>query len=107
MAAVLIKRGRAAAVGGALLAHAALLAPLALGALGEELERAEDDDPPVAMLIQLEPRTSLIPQSRTQAAARASTDSRLERRPSPARARATAAPDDRPNSSLGRGRNGD
>lgn len=89
MAAVLIKRGRAAAVGGALLAHAALLAPLALGALGEELERAEDDDPPVAMLIQLEPRTGRIPQSRTQAAARASTDSRLEGRPSPARARAT------------------
>lgn len=89
MAAGLIQRGRAAAVGGAILAHAALLAPLALGALGEERERVEDDDAPLAMLIQLEPRTGLTPQSKTQAAARASTDSRLKVRPFSGRARAT------------------
>lgn len=93
MAAGLIQRGRvtgrAVAVGGAILAHAALLAPLALGALGEELERVEDDDAPVAMLIQLAPRSGLTPQSSTQAATRASTDSRLEGKSSPVSARST------------------
>lgn len=48
---------RAAALGGAALAHAALLAPLALGALGMELERIEDSETPVLRIL-LEPRST-------------------------------------------------
>lgn len=63
MAATSTHQGRikgVAAVGAAVLAHAALLAPLALGALGLEFKGSEPDHEPT-VLIQLEPRPRVAP----------------------------------------------
>lgn len=70
-------KGRFAAVGCAAVAHAALLAPLALGALGLEFEPLKAEHEPT-ILIQLEPR----PVATSRPVRPAHDRSSLERRPS-------------------------
>lgn len=74
------------ALGGAALVHAALLAPLAFGALGAAFESVQDVEAP-AMLIQLEPRTVPVssPVATTSASTSAAARAVTERRPLPFR----------------------
>lgn len=75
-------RVRAAAASGAILAHAAMLVPLALGALGLEFRWVEDNAPPTLM-IQLEAWPALSPPPVVTPPARASIDRRAYLSPAP------------------------
>ena len=82
-------RIRVAAVGGAILAHAGLLVPLALGGLGLEFERSEDDAVPPTLIILLEAWPARAPQAVLPTSTGAAIDGRPDLRPSPLPARQT------------------
>lgn len=82
-------RIRVAAVGGAILAHAGLLVPLALGGLGLEFERSEDEAVPPTLIILLEAWPTRAPQAVLPTSTGAAIDGRPDLRPSPLPARQT------------------